>query len=161
MFPTFWVIEKSNIYSPTRLALGFLQLGRQIVSCGLGHRFPRIRGPVPPAQPYSYRASYIPWYLDTLMLEHLPDPSTKGSTKEGRPKAAPPLWMGLAGVQASSIKHLFCHQSTHHRSWSTFDYLDRSRLFFGARLFHILEFSDFRLWEHTFGKFWFWHIEEK
>ena len=49
-----------------------------------------------------------------LLLEHLPDPSTKGSTKGGRPKVAPPLlrrpkaflplWMGLAGVQASSSK---------------------------------------------------------
>ena len=39
------------------------------------------------------------------MLEHLPDPSTKGSTKgraaaEGRLR----LWMGLASVQASSGK---------------------------------------------------------
>ena len=51
------------------------------------------------------------------MLEHLPDPSTKGSTKGGRPKAAPPLWRrpkaaSLCGWvwqvfkhQASSIKH--------------------------------------------------------
>ena len=48
------------------------------------------------------------------MLEHLPDPSTKDSTKggavEGRPsfvEAAAgrlPLWMSLAGVQASSSK---------------------------------------------------------
>ena len=48
------------------------------------------------------------------MLEHLPDPSTKGGglwppPQRGGglrpPKAAPPLWMGLASVQASSIKH--------------------------------------------------------
>ena len=49
-----------------------------------------------------------------MILEHLPDPSTKDSKKGGRPKAVPPfveaaagrlpLWIGLAGVQASSSK---------------------------------------------------------
>ena len=49
-----------------------------------------------------------------LMLEHLPDPSTKGGGLRprpqrgaafGRPPLWNPLWMGLAGVQASSTKH--------------------------------------------------------
>ena len=48
------------------------------------------------------------------MLEHLPDPSTKGSTKGGGQRPPPlaeaaegrlPLWTDLASVQAASTKH--------------------------------------------------------
>ena len=87
-------------------------------------------------------------------------PIHKGFHKRGRPKAAPPLWRrpraaSLCGWvwqvfkhRASSIKHLFCHQSTHHGSRSTFDQTDID--YFSARVFFLpnFEISRFSILEH-------------
>ena len=82
----------------------------------------------------------------------------------GRPKTAPPfveaaegrlpLWMGLAGVQASSIKHQASVLSPINtpRKLKHF-WPHRYRLFVGARLFQILRFSDF-----PFQKCWVWEV---
>ena len=110
-----------------------------------------------------------------MMLEDLPDPSTKGTTKGGRPKAAPPLWRrpkaaSLCGwvwqvfkhqaasskqasgikQQASSIKHQ--NQASVLSPINTPQKMkhfwpDRYRSFFGARLFLNLRFSDLRFWK--------------
>ena len=59
--------------------------------------------------------------------------------------------------QASSIKHLFCHQSTHHGSWSTFDQTDLDH--FLARVFSkfwLSKFADLQVWHFEnveFGRF--------
>ena len=85
------------------------------------------------------------WCLNTCQTH--PQRIPQREAAEGRPpfvEAAEgrlPLWMGLAGVQASSIKHLFCHQSTHHGSWSTFDQTDLD--YFSARVFS--KFWDFQI----------------
>ena len=50
----------------------------------------------------------------------------------------------------SSIKHLFCHQSTHHGSWSTFDQTDLDH--FSARVFS--KFCDFRIFGFAGSQFW-------
>ena len=148
IFPVFPVFPQPG--------LGFLQLGRELVSCGSGHQFPRIRGPVPPAQPYSYIivASYIPWYLDAWTpARSIHEGFHKGGAAEGRPPLCgggqrPPPFVDGSG-RCSSIKHQASVLQSVLSPINTPRKLkhfwqDRSRLFFGARLFQILRFSDFR-----------------
>ena len=52
--------------------------------------------------------------------------------------------------QVSSIWHLFCHQSTHHGSWSTFDQTDLDH--FSARVFS--KFWDFQICIFAGSQFW-------
>ena len=109
-----------------------------------------------------------------LMLEHLPDPSTKGSTKGalcGGGRRPPPFVDGSGRCssikqqaaskhQASSSKHQASsikHQAIKHQNQASVlspintprklkhFWLDRSRSFFGARLFQILRFPDFQI----------------
>ena len=60
----------------------------------------------------------------------------------------------------SGINHLFCHQSTRHGSWKHF-WPDRSRSFFGARLFQILRFPDFPFRKCWIWKFWYYQSGPK
>ena len=113
----------------------------------------------------------------------------KGGAAEGRPpfvEAAEgrlPLWMGLAGVQASSskqqasIRHQAAsikHQASsikHQNQASVLSPIntpqkmkhfwpDRYRSFFGARLFLNLRFSDFRFWNMK-NKVWYYQSGPK
>jgi hypothetical protein len=119
------------------------------------------------------------WCLNTCQPIH--KGFHEGGAAEGRPpfveaaESRLPLWMGLAGVQASSskqqasirhqaasikhqasriknqassIKHLFRHQSAHHGSWSTFDQTDIDHL--SVRISS--KFWDFQVFRYSISK---------